>query len=93
MNISQSIISNEGMKLFMEVIRFNTFLLAYDISHNNLCDDGAIAISRCLKHNRVIKVLNIAGNNITMQGAKIVANFIQETSYHKYYRKCSTMHY
>ena len=68
------------MKLFMEVIQTSTTLLTYDISHNNLCDDGALGISKCLKHTGALKALNIAGNNITVKGAEIVADFIQEST-------------
>ena len=29
-----------------------------------MCDDGVVAINECFKHNKILEVLNIAGNNI-----------------------------
>ena len=39
-----------------------------DISHNNICDDGAVAISEYLKVNTTLTNLNISNNSITSNG-------------------------
>ena len=76
LKLSQSTVSIEAIEHFMKVIQTNTStsLEVLDISSNNMCDDGMIVISKYLKHNRKIKELNIAGNIITEQGAKVVAD-------------------
>ena len=76
LKLSQSTVSIEAIEHIMKAIQTNTntSLEMLDISSNNLCDDGVIVISKYLKHNRTIKELNIAGNIITEQGAKIFAD-------------------
>ena len=48
-----------------------------DISHNIISDDGAIAISKCLKVSTTLKVLNISNNEITYYGIIKIAEAIK----------------
>lgn len=43
---------------------------------NDIIDDGAVSITKCLKTNNTLQELNLADNQITSKGAKQMAEII-----------------
>ena len=48
-----------------------------DISHNNISDDGAIAISECLKNNSTLQELIMSYNKVCNSGVKSIGKAVQ----------------
>ena len=53
-----------------------------NLSNNSIADDGAVAITECLKHNNTIKKLDLSYNRITVNGMNKILESIkmQETT-------------
>ena len=68
-----------GAKLIANAIQNNIaiVIMRLDISCNALSDEGAAAISDCLKINHSLKELNLSNNKITSIGAIRIANAMQ----------------
>ena len=47
---------------------YKTNILKLDISYNNISDDGAVAISKCLKNNNTLQELNMLHNEVCYNG-------------------------
>ena len=62
-----------GYKLIAEAIGKNTTLQELDISHNEIGDDGIIAIGQQLQFNNTLRYLNVSANKITNVGAVCIA--------------------
>ena len=73
--LTNNIISHEGAKMISEIIVNK--VQKFDFSQNNICDEGAKAISECLKTNNTLQELNLSDNSITSEGAKKVAEAIK----------------
>ena len=74
LNMSHNEISNNE---FVKALHINTTLQLLDISHNKLSDDGAIAISECLKHNSTLQELNISYNEVSNNGITYIGKALQ----------------
>ena len=48
-----------------------------DISHNNITDNGVVAIGECLKCNETLKELNLSHNKITINGMNSMLEYIE----------------
>ena len=59
------------------VLQINSTLKKLDISDNDICDDGAITLSECLKTNVELIELDISWNKIGCKGASAIAKAIQ----------------
>ena len=72
---------SESKKLF-SAIKFNRSLRKLNFSQNYIISsiDITVAISECLKTNKVLQELDISKNNITDEGAKRLAEAMQENS-------------
>jgi Leucine Rich repeat len=55
----------------------NNSLTVVDLSYNGLADNGALALSRCLRSNVHLTDLDITCNRISMVGAKTLASGLQ----------------
>ena len=67
------IVSGNAMLFIAKAISKNTSLQELDISHNNLQDDGAVAIGEQLKFNKTLQHLNMSANGITNKGLQSIA--------------------
>ncbi|KAL3242524.1 hypothetical protein MRX96_047722 [Rhipicephalus microplus] len=56
-------------KYFAVFLKFNTRLLALDLSGNNINDIGASDIARMLKFNKSLRRLDLSKNSVTYRGA------------------------
>ena len=70
LNLSDNKITNYGITKIAEA---NSTSVKLDISHNNVSDDGAVAISKWLKTNNTLTKLDISWNKITDNGAVSIA--------------------
>ena len=78
---SQNTISAEDMELIIEAIQGNATLQMLDISSNNISDDGAVAISECLKNKNIsLQKLNMSHNKISDKGITIIGKALQENT-------------
>ena len=68
--------SSQGAMMFVNAYQNNKTLIVLDISEINLADDGAVAISACIKNN-VIQEMYLSKNKITKKGAKILAKALK----------------
>ena len=76
--LSHNIISSEAIEIIMKTIETDiTFLKVLDISSNNFSDDKVKYLNPIISLD--LEILNIAGNNITEEGAKTVADVVQNT--------------
>ena len=78
LNVSSNHITNTGTREFADV---KSMLQNLDISSNTIGDDGMLAISRWLRNNTTLQVLNVSNNNITSAGTKeleIIYNVLQK---------------
>ena len=48
------------------------------VSHNFITDEGAIAIIGCLKHNKILKKLDMSQNRISINGMKKILEYIKD---------------
>ena len=48
------------------------------ISHNFITDEGSIAIIGCLKHNKILKKLDMSQNRISINGMKKILEYIKD---------------
>ena len=69
-----------NLMMFTKVIEINTNIQKLDMSYNSISDDGAAAISDCLKKNVSLQELNLASNNITNEGVKKISEAITMTA-------------
>ena len=69
-----------NLMMFTKVIEINTNIQKLDMSYNSISDDGAAAISDCLKKNVSLQELNLAYNNITNEGVKKISEAITMTA-------------
>lgn len=79
LNLSKNTIFTEGSREISQSFNANATLRILDISHCNLCDDGAVAFSCCLQNN-VLEDLNISGNKITNEGIKKITIYIEQNT-------------
>ena len=56
---------------------YNTIVKVLDYSNNEICDNGAMIISDCLKHNTTLRVLNLSQNHINLSGMNYLSKCIQ----------------
>ena len=56
---------------------YNTNILKLDISYNDISDDGAVAISECLKNNNTLQELNMSHNKISDHGIINIGKALQ----------------
>ncbi|XP_065919171.1 protein NLRC5-like isoform X2 [Dysidea avara] len=78
LNVSSNLITNTGTREFDDV---KSMLQNLDISSNTIGDDGMLAISRWLRNNTTLQVLNVSNNIITSAGTKeleIIYNVLQK---------------
>ena len=62
-------INNDILAVIAFSLCYNTTVQILDVSHNEISDDGAVAISKCLEHNNTLQNLNMSDNEITLSGA------------------------
>ena len=58
----------------------NNALQKLDVSSNKISDDGAMALSECLKVNTTLIELKMSGNNITLKILSAIARYIEVNS-------------
>ena len=58
----------------------NNALQKLDLSSNKISDDGAMALSECLKVNTTLIELKMSGNNITLKILSAIARYIEVNS-------------
>ena len=69
--------SDTEVILISAFLYHNTNLQQLDLSHNRICDDGAVAISECLKNNSTLQELNISHNKVSDDGIINIAKALQ----------------
>ena len=67
-SVNRNSIRTGGGTEISDFILGNPPLMELSLKSNNLNDDDAILISRALKHNTNLKILNLSGNSITEVG-------------------------
>jgi len=72
----------EYMQVFAlaESLHDNGTVQEIDLSYNNIDDAGVATIARLLKVNKALKAVNLAGNNIGPEGAKKLADSLEDPS-------------
>ena len=64
-----------GAKVLGIVLQSNHTLTHLSIAHNRITDIGVEALANALKSNKILKNLDIKGNNIGYKGAKVLGKF------------------
>ena len=79
LNLCNFSIDVTGIKLIANAIQVNTILslVKLDVSCNRILDEGATAISACLKVNNILQEVNLSDSEITSLGAIRIAAAIQ----------------
>ena len=78
LEFSHNIISSRAVKQIMKAIQINTTLQILDVSHNKICDDGAGAISECLKdNNNILQQLHMSHNQVSDFGITKISEALQ----------------
>ena len=78
LEFSHNIISSQAIKQIMKAIQINTTLQILDVSHNKICDDGAGAISECLKdNNNILRQLHMSHNQVSDFGITKISEALQ----------------
>ena len=79
LNLCNSSIDITGVKLIANAIQVNTILplVKLDVSCNRILDEGATAISACLKVNNILQEVNLSDCEITSLGAIRIAAAIK----------------
>jgi len=91
LDIGSNRIEAEGIKYLCDAIKDNPTLIMFNLGMykatadigelcNRIGNKGATYISDLLKHNKIIKILDIGNNDITEEGIKEIANVINETN-------------
>ena len=73
-------INNDILAVIAFSLCYNTTVQILDVSHNEIYDDGAVAISKCLEHNYALQNLNMSDNEITLSGAMELVKAITASS-------------
>ena len=76
-NISRNQLGNGGIIFTLALLLHNTFTEELIISHNNVSDDGAVAISECIKNNNTLQKLDMSYNSISNNGIIIVCEALK----------------
>ena len=78
LELSHNTTSNWAIKQIMKAIQINSALQVLDISHNEICDDGAEAISECLKdNNSTLQQLYMSHNQVSNIGITKISEALQ----------------
>jgi len=75
-----NMVTSERARKIAEILKFNTVLQKLDISHQNICEDGAKAIGDGLKNNNTLQELIMAGTKLTDQGITTLMNALELNS-------------
>ena len=59
----------------------NTTVVELNISHNNVTDEGAIAIIGCLEYNKTLKKLDLSRNSISINGMNKIMENIENRAF------------
>ena len=59
----------------------NTTIVELNISHNNITDEGAIAIIDCLEYNKTLKKLDLSHNSISINGMNKIMENIENRAF------------
>ena len=76
-NLSNSQITNEGIKSLLQAVEVSTTLQNLDISNNAISDDGVLFISDFLTINGTLCKLDLSDNKIRDEGTKKLSEAIQ----------------
>ena len=55
------------------MLKVSATLTRVDLSYNGLSDDGAAALGRCLRLNKMLLHLDVSNNRISAAGARVMA--------------------
>ena len=61
-------IGNTGAILLLTFLLHSTNIRILNVSYNSMSDDGAVAISECLKNINTLQELYISGNEVSDKG-------------------------
>ena len=59
------------------LLDYYTNIEKFNISHNNISDDGAVAIGECLKNNNTLRELNLSHNKVSDNGIISIGNALE----------------
>ena len=62
------------------VLQANDHITKLDLSHNNICEDGATYLGKGIAANDTITDLNLSWNSIRRKGAVIICKAVKVTS-------------
>jgi hypothetical protein len=87
LNVSSNRLTNKSAILFSESLLIKYSCMdTLDLSSNLFDDEGIVELCKCLKENKTLTQLNIAGNKMNQLGKKAIQNALKQAKQAKLHR-------